>query len=346
MDSGGGGSSGEGYEPERHRPSGVHPAREPVEDRERDPAGLPEDIAIDACAVLAGSGLIDYVSVTTGTSATLAGSGHIVPEMTWRAGYTAPAARRMKDAVTVPVLVAGRINQPQDAELILRSGDADACIMTRALICDPVMPALAAQGRTGDIRACIACNQACIGHFHAGYPISCIQHPETGRELRYGRRTPAARRRTVLVAGGGPAGMKAATVAAERGHRVVLHEATGRLGGQILLAERLPGRAEFGGAATNLQSELTRANVTVALHSRVTPRLVREHSPDLVIVATGARPYRPPLEIDGTGAVGEPARSQRAGALTVPGKGSDQRESSEQRRARRPARPAPVVILQ
>ncbi len=266
--------------------------------------------------------------------------------MTWRTGYTAPAARRIKDAVTVPVLVAGWINQPQDAEQILKSGDADACIRTRALTCDLVMPALASEGRTDDIRACIACDQACIGHFHAGYPISCIQHPETGRELRYGRRTPAVHRRTVLVAGGGPVGMKAATVAAERGHSVVLHEATGRLGGQILLADRLPGRTEFGGAATNLQRELTRASVTVAFHSPVTPELVRKQPLDLVIVATGARPYRPPLEIDGTGAVGEPARSQRAGALTIPGKGSDQRESSEQRRARRPARPAPVVILQ
>lgn len=266
---------------------------------ERDPAGLPEDIAIHACAALASAGLIDYVSVTTGTSASLAGSDHIVPEMTWRTGYTAPGARRMKDAVAVPVLVAGRINQPQDAEIILESGDADACIMTRALICDPVMPALAAQGRTDDIRACIACNQACIGHFHAGYPISCIQHPETGRELRYGRRRPAARARTILVAGGGPAGMKAAAVAAERGHTVVLHESAGRLGGQVLLAERLPGRAEFGGAVTNLERELSRAGVKVVLHSTVTSEVVTGQAPDLVIVATGARPYRPPLEIDG-----------------------------------------------
>ncbi len=266
---------------------------------EHDPAGLPEDIALHACAALAGAGLIDYVSVTTGTSATLAGSGHIVPEMGWRAGYTAPAARRMKDAVSIPVIVAGRINQPQDAELILESGDADACIMTRALICDPLMPVLAAQGRTDDIRACIGCNQACIGHFHAGYPISCIQHPETGRELRYGRSRPAERPRTILVAGGGPAGMKAAAVAAERGHSVVLHEAAGRLGGQVLLAERLPGRAEFGGAVTNLQRELTRAGVKVVTHSQVTPDLVASQAPDLVIVATGACPYRPPLDIQG-----------------------------------------------
>ncbi len=266
---------------------------------EREPAGLAEDVAIDACAKLASAGLIDYVSVTTGTSATLAGSDHIVPEMAWRTGYTAPAARRMKDAVNVPVLVAGRINQPQDAELILASGDADACVMTRALICDPLMPSLAASGRTDDIRACIACNQACIGHFHAGYPISCIQRPETGRELRYGRREPAGRPRRVLVVGGGPAGMKAAAVAAERGHDVVLHEASGRLGGQILLAERLPGRSEFGGAVTNLERELRRTTAKIMLRSPVTADLVRSEEPDMVVVATGARPYSPPLEVSG-----------------------------------------------
>ena len=77
------------------------------------------------------------------------------------------------------------------AEAILAKGEADACGMTRAMICDPDMPAKAAsRPRLDDIRACIACNQACIGHFHKGYPISCIQHPETGRELNYGTLRP------------------------------------------------------------------------------------------------------------------------------------------------------------
>ena len=81
----------------------------------------------------------------------------------------------------------GRINQPQEAERVLELGQADACVMTRALICDPLLPMKAADGRTDEIRACIGCNQACIGHFHAGYPISCIQYPESGRELEYGQ---------------------------------------------------------------------------------------------------------------------------------------------------------------
>ncbi len=267
--------------------------------QEHDPAGLDEEIALDAASRLAAQGLVDYVSVTSGTSAGLAGSDHISPEMHFQNGYTAPLSQRMKEVVGVPVLVAGRINQPQEAERILAAGQADACIMTRALICDPELPKLAAVGDDENIRACIACNQACIGHFHAGYPISCIQHPETGRELRYGRRSRTSEPLSVLVVGGGPGGMKAAAVAAERGHRVELHEAAGRLGGQVLLAQMLPGREEFGGAAMNLHREALRAGVRIVTNSPVGLELVREVRPDAVIVATGARPYRPGLEIMG-----------------------------------------------
>jgi len=264
---------------------------------ERDPSGLPADIAFAASVALAEEGLADYLNVTTGTSASLAGSDHIAPDMTNPNGYVAPLSGKLRAAVDVPVLVAGRINQPQEAEQIIAAGQADACVMTRALICDPDMPGLARAGQTDDIRACIGCNQACIGHFHLGFPISCIQHPETGRERLYGIRRRADRPKKVMVVGGGPAGLKAAAIAAERGHDVTLHEAAGRLGGQVLLAERLPGREEFGGAITNLSREAARAGVMVALRSTVDLPAVRAQGPDLVVVATGARPYRPPLEV-------------------------------------------------
>lgn len=264
---------------------------------ERDPSGLPGDIAFRASVSLAEDGLADYLNVTTGTSASLAGSDHIAPDMTNATGYVAPLAGKLRAAVSVPVLVAGRINQPQEAEHIIAAGQADACVMTRAMICDPEMPGLARAGQTDDIRACIGCNQACIGHFHLGFPISCIQHPETGRERLYGIRRLADRPKNVMVVGGGPAGLKAAAVAAERGHDVTLYEAGGRVGGQVLLAERLPGREEFGGAITNLSREVTRAGVTVQLRTTVDLAAVQAQSPDLVVVATGARPYRPPLEV-------------------------------------------------
>ncbi len=213
---------------------------------ERTPDGLLPDEAIAAVAELADLGLIDYVNVIVGSSASLGGSVHIVPPMSVATGYTAPLARRVRDAVSIPVIVGGRINEPQLAERLLAAGDADGCAMTRALICDPELPAKAMRGDLDEIRACVACNQACIGHFHAGYPISCIQHPETGRELRFGRLPRATRARRVIVAGGGPAGLKAAAIAAARGHEVTLHEASRRLGGQIALAQLLPGR---GGSA-------------------------------------------------------------------------------------------------
>ncbi len=271
------------------------------------PEGLTEDEALAALAALDADEAMDYVSVVAGTSATLAGSDHIVPPSPIANGYTAPLAARVKRVVRVPVMVAGRINQPQEAEAILAAGHADLCVMTRALICDPELPAKAAQGRLDDIRACIGCNQACIGHFHAGYPISCIQFPESGRELDFprtgepgfARHAPAAAARDVLVIGGGPAGLKAAAVAAERGHRVTLVEAERWVGGQVRLAQKLPGREEMGGAITNLEAEARRSGVRILTGVRADTAYVRASGAEVVVVATGAVPYRPPLELMG-----------------------------------------------
>jgi 2,4-dienoyl-CoA reductase-like NADH-dependent reductase (Old Yellow Enzyme family)/thioredoxin reductase len=259
--------------------------------------GLTVDESVEVLGELDGDGTVDYVSVVAGSSATLIGSDHIAPPMTFTPAYVAPHAQRVKAAVSVPVMVAGRINQPHEGEQVLASGQADMVVMTRALICDPLMPGKAELGLVDEIRACIGCNQACIGHFHAGYPISCIQHPETGRELQYGARQPVSESREVMVVGGGVGGMKAAVVAAERGHRVTLYESARRPGGQVLLAEKLPGRAEFGGAVTNLLGEIDRAGVKVVTGQRVDLDFVKEQQPDVVIVATGATPRVPDLEL-------------------------------------------------
>jgi 2,4-dienoyl-CoA reductase-like NADH-dependent reductase (Old Yellow Enzyme family)/thioredoxin reductase len=240
-------------------------------------------------------GRLDYFNVTAGSSASLGGSVHITPPMGLAAGYVVPYGSAVRERVSRPVIVTGRINQPQVAEQILASGQADLCGMTRALICDPEMPNKTAAGRLDDIRACIACNQSCIGRAHKGLGISCLQHPETGRELDFGSRSPVEQPKRVLVAGGGPAGMKAAAVAAERGHRVTLYEAEPQLGGQVLLAQRLPGREEFGGLATNLEREMALAGVEVVLKTEVTAELLRDAAPDAVILATGARPYLPEI---------------------------------------------------
>ena len=259
------------------------------------PQGLETEDMAAVCEALDGHGGLDYFNVVAGTSATLGGSIHIVPPMMVEHGYVAPLAAQIRARVGKPVIVTGRINQPQIAERILSEGQADLCGMTRALICDPQMPNKAREERLEDIRACIGCNQACIGHSHTGHRISCIQHPETGREIEYGKRDRVANARKILVAGGGPAGMKAAAVAAERGHSVTLYEAGARVGGQALLAQLLPGRAEFGGIVTNLAREMELAGVEVVVNTQVTPALVEGKKPDAVIIATGAIPRVPEI---------------------------------------------------
>lgn len=264
---------------------------------ELDEQGLTQDETLDAVGLLGDS--IDYVHITVGTSASLGGAIHIAPPMAFKTGYVVPYAARIKRQSSIPVFVTGRINQPQEADAVIASNHADVCGMTRALICDPEMPNKSRRGALDDIRACIACNQACIGHFHKGYPISCIQNPVSGRELRFGSLAPAARSKRVMVIGGGPAGMKAAAIAAERGHHTTLYEAERRLGGQALLAQMLPGRAEFGGIITNLEREMTLAGVRVHTGTRMDRAAVTKDAPDVVLIATGALPYRPDFPQDG-----------------------------------------------
>ena len=254
------------------------------------------DQMLEICSALDIEAELDYLNITVGTSAGLAGSTHIVPPMEYDTGYTAPISESIKSVVTKPVFVAGRINQPQIAEEILKMEQADMCGMTRALISDPMMPLKAANGNLEDIRACVACNQACIGHMLNASPISCIQRPETGRELQYGNILKTNLKKHILVAGGGPAGVKAACIAADRGHCVTLCEKSNSLGGQINLAQSLPGRAEFGGIITNLNKELEKTTVSVRFNSFVNLDLIKELAPDVVIAATGATPYMPEIQ--------------------------------------------------
>ena len=263
---------------------------------EADEQSMQESDSLKICASLAPQ--LDYLNVIAGTSSSSGGATHIVPPMSIATGYLAPYSKRLKDVVEIPVLVASRINQPQNAEQIIARNEADMCGMTRAMICDPEMPNKTAAGEQDSIRACIGCNQACIGHFQMGLPISCIQRPETGRELSYGTLFQASRSKRVIVIGGGVAGMKAAITAAKRGHNVTLLEASNSLGGQAKLAQLLPGRSEFGGIITNLLQELDGSGVDVRLGEYVTPEHVLSMNPDTTIVATGSKECFPKIDLD------------------------------------------------
>jgi len=263
---------------------------------EKEPNGLKQDTVVNICKHLNAEGLLDYVSVTAGSSSSCGGALHIVPPMAYHTGYTAPLGAAIKSAIDLPVILAGRINQPQDAEQVLIKNEADLCGMTRALICDPHLANKARVGKLDDIRACIACNQACIGRGQKNQGISCIQHPETGRETRFRQLEMSKSPKSVMVIGGGPAGMKAAAVAAERGHKVTLYEASAALGGQVKLARQLPGRDEFGGIVTNLEREMQLAGVDFRLSVCVDETILNTASPDAIVLATGARPYIPDIE--------------------------------------------------
>ena len=260
------------------------------------PEGADEQEMRDVCLALDEDGVLDYFSLVLGSSSTLGGSTHIVPPMEHEAAYVLSTTSPVKSAVFKPVIVTGRINQPQLAEQIIKEGQADLCGMTRAMIADPLMPEKASAGRLDDIRACIGCNQACSGHGLHGFPVSCIQYPESGRELEFSSKPPAKISRRVMVVGGGPAGLKAAAVAAQRGHRVTLFEREKNVGGQVLLAQRLPSRAEFGGLVTNLLRECELAGVDIVTGTEVTAPMIRRWAPEALILATGGVPYVPVIE--------------------------------------------------
>ncbi|MDA9009075.1 FAD-dependent oxidoreductase [Alphaproteobacteria bacterium] len=261
---------------------------------EMDSEGLTNEEVVRITEAL--SSELDYLSVVAGTSASLGGSVHISPPMGLDHAYVAPFAAAVKAAANIPVIVTGRINQPQIAEQVIMNGEADLCGMNRAMICDPQMAVKALAGRADEIRACIGCNQACIGRAHKGLGISCIQHPESGRELEFAELPPIEKPKSILIVGGGPGGMKAAAIAAARGHKVTLMEADKQLGGQAKLALKLPGRAEFGGIIDNLEKEVTAAGVQVLKGQRATRETIETFGPDTVILATGSKAYVPPME--------------------------------------------------
>lgn len=206
-------------------------------------------------------------------------------------GCLVDLASEIKKAVNIPVAVAGRINNPELAESILEEGKADFIAMGRALHADPYLPRKTEEGRVKDIRICPACMR-CSDELGTNLPISCTVNPEAGKE---GELTlePASRKKSVMVIGGGPAGMKAAVVAAQRGHDVSLHEKKEKLGGQVRFACKISHKKEFEEVIRYLAHEVEESGVKVELGTEVTLELVEKMKPDAVIVATGSYPVFP-----------------------------------------------------
>ena len=249
--------------------------------------------------LLDASGLLDYLNVWTGNlQGELSNRYHVPPYYAQPGGFVW-RAEEIKKLVSLPVIGTGRINTPALAEEILAAGKIDMVGMVRELIADPQFPNKAKLGRVEDIRMCIACNQSCAGRHFVGLPISCIYNPVAGNEKELAEPGPAAVEKKVVVIGGGPAGMEAARVAAERGHRVVLFERSDRLGGQVKVAMLPPMRQSFEEIILFGEKQLPKLGVDVRLGVDADAETVLAEAPDAVIVATGSTPYLP--EIPGAG---------------------------------------------
>ncbi len=204
----------------------------------------------------------------------------------------ASVAGRLKQAVSIPVVASNRINMPDQAEAIIANGDADMVSMARPFLADPEFVNKAATGRVDEINTCIACNQACLDHTFANKRASCLVNPRAAHETELVfRKTNKSRR--VAVVGAGPAGLSAASVAAECGHEVTLFDSSNKVGGQFNIAMQIPGKEEFAETMRYFTRRLEITGVNVQLGRRVSrDELLAGHYDD-VIVATGIVPRTP-----------------------------------------------------
>ena len=240
------------------------------------------------------TGRLDFMDLSLGTFYNLylvEGSMHTP------LAYTVPLSFGIRSVVDLPVFCTNRINDPHLAENILENGRADMIGMVRALICDPELPNKSREGRTDDIRHCIACNQGCIGRMGLGQGLGCIQNPAVGEEKTLGIGTLKAcdRPKKVVVVGGGPAGLEVARTAALRKHQVILFEQNEEVGGLNIIAGKASGRQEITGVTRWLLSQINKLDIDMRLGEVADAALVLKEEPDIVVVATGSIPKENPF---------------------------------------------------
>jgi dimethylglycine catabolism A len=255
--------------------------------------GLDFNVCQEIAGHLSELKLLDYFNIIGGTAETYVGEAAAVPDMSYPLAIYAPLSAKIREVVTVPVIATGRINDPTVAERVLKDGHADLCIMNRALIADPDFPNKAKEGRLDDIRQCMGYNQGCIDRIYTGRGVTCVQNAVIGREQEYSELSRSLSPLKVLIVGGGPSGLECARVARLRGHSVILYEKNQELGGQTLIARRASGRQDFDGACRYSALQCRKLGVDIRLGSEVNIETCLETGADIVVIATGARPFRP-----------------------------------------------------
>jgi len=210
-----------------------------------------------------------------------------------RAAFTKVTAK-LRGEVSIPLITTNRINTPEVAEQVLTEGDADMVSMARPFLADPEFVNKAAAGHSERINTCIGCNQACLDHTFSGKLTTCLVNPRAcyETELNY---IPTTAVKKIAVVGAGPAGLAAATIAAERGHEVTLFDSSAEIGGQFNVAKRVPGKEEFYETLRYFKNRLEETGVEVRLNTRATVEALLAGGFDEIILATGIAPRVPAI---------------------------------------------------
>ncbi len=263
--------------------------------RQRIPGGLTQEDGCQVAKWLDQQKRVDFVHVSQGPyeDRDRFGRGMHTP-----LGDLVNDAAEVKKQLSRALTIANqRIKYPEQAEQILVEGKADLISLARGLMADPAFVTKIQRGDPESVRLCIGCDQECFGRVTRNLPISCLQNPAVGRENEWADHQLQKPSRTLRIAviGGGPAGMKVAEIAAQRGHQVSLYTEGPELGGQILLAARAPLRQEFGQITSYLARQIKQLGVKIELRHRMSTEEVLGLGADAVVVATGSHAEAPQL---------------------------------------------------